>query len=81
MIHRKRAEEPDVAISLVLGINCHADTVVDCGGERVWLKEVFLANGRRIGVGECCPESAPCAWHAALRDIDYRGGHGQPRTV
>jgi hypothetical protein len=54
-------------IRILLGINLQADTIaVNCDGTRVWLKEVFGISGRQIGVVDCCPESAPCPWHAAL---------------
>ena len=35
-------------------------------GERVWLKEAFNRSGKRAGITDCCPESAPCPWHKAL---------------
>ena len=43
-----------------------ADTVaINCSGEPIWLKESFCGS-TRIGVTECCPESAPCPWHQAI---------------
>ena len=38
---------------------------INCSGERVWLKDSFCGS-TRVGVTECCPESAPCPWHQAM---------------
>jgi hypothetical protein len=35
-------------------------------GERVWLKPCLDANGKRIGITECCPEEYPCNHHKAI---------------
>ena len=44
-----------------------ADMVVTSPfGERVWLKECFNEEGRRIGITECCLEDNPCEWHRSL---------------
>jgi hypothetical protein len=56
-------------IRVLLGTDLRADTViVNYDGTRVWLKDAFATGGKRIGVIDCCLESAPCQWHAALRD-------------
>jgi hypothetical protein len=74
MSKRGKAGEADGIIRVLLGIDCHTDTVItNYDGTRVWLKDVFDTQGRRIGVGECCLEAAPCAWHAALGHIEYLG--------
>ena len=55
-------------ICVLLGIiDAQADMVItNYDGVRVWLKDAFDTNGKRIGVAACCPESAPCPWHEAL---------------
>jgi hypothetical protein len=61
-------------IRILLGIDLKVDTVIaNYDGTRVWLKEVFGYGGKRIGVIDCCLESAPCQWHAALRDARQQG--------
>ena len=45
----------------------NADMVVTTPfGERWWLRELSGDGGNRLGITECCPEEAPCGWHAAL---------------
>ena len=55
-------------IKVLLGnVPLTVDTVItNLDGARVWLKNAFDSKGRRIGVSACCPEAAPCAWHAAV---------------
>ncbi len=55
-------------IRVLLGnIALETDTVVtNCDGARIWLKDVFDGNRRRIGSARaCCPASTP-VWHAAV---------------
>lgn len=60
-------------IRVLLGTDLKPDTViVNYDGTRVWLKEAFDTCGKRIGVIDCCLESTPCQWHAALRDSTQR---------
>ena len=74
MTNRKSACGQSTEISVVLGIECHVDTVVThCDGTRVWLKDAFLPTGQRIGVTVCCQEATPCAWHVVLGRIGGRG--------
>ena len=76
--NRKQADDPPGTLRALLGINCGADTVVTgMDGTRIWLKDAFSASGRQIGVTQCCFESAPCAWHAALSRIGCRGGQAR----
>lgn len=44
---------------------CPDTVITNPFGERVWLKE-YYANGKRIGITDCCPEDLPCDWHLAL---------------
>jgi hypothetical protein len=47
-------------IRVLLGTDLKADTViVNFDGTRAWLKEAFDRGGKRIGVIDCCLESAP----------------------
>lgn len=41
-------------------------TITNHEGGRVWLKECFSDDGRRLGITDCCPVEAPCDWHRAL---------------
>jgi len=56
--------EPPYRVRVVFTVVTYLDVA------RVRLKDAFLPHGRRIGVAKCCPESAPCAWHAALSQIE-----------
>ena len=40
--------------------------VVNHFGERVWLKPLFDAKGRLLGITDCCLENEPCSRHAAI---------------
>jgi hypothetical protein len=42
------------------------DLVTNDFGERVWLKEAFDENARRIGITDCCFADDACMWHRAV---------------
>jgi hypothetical protein len=61
-------------ISLQIQVGWQTDTLsINDEGQQVWLKDAFARNGERIGVGPCCLESDPCAWHHALDRVDQSG--------
>lgn len=37
--------------------------IVNPFGERVWLKACLDADGKRIGITDCCLASDPCSHH------------------
>ena len=69
MTDRETSNDRGAVIRVLLGIDCQADTVISHNGARVWLKDAFSKNGRRIGVAACCLQSAPCMWHDTLGRI------------
>lgn len=42
------------------------DCVVNCFDEKVWLKPCFDANGKRIGITDCCFADNPCERHKKI---------------
>lgn len=44
-----------------------ADTIItNYEGETVWLKPRFNAQGKRIGITDCCLSDAPCPRHRRI---------------
>ena len=51
--------------------------VTNAFGERVWLRPLFDENSKkRIGITDCCEETFPCKWHAAISSSMQRSGNG-----
>jgi hypothetical protein len=40
--------------------------ITNYDGERVWLMPCYDEFGKRIGITDCCFESAPCSRHKAI---------------
>lgn len=52
---------------LLKALSWNVDMVItNYDGERVWLGPCLNAEGRRIGITDCCPESAPCEHHRKI---------------
>jgi hypothetical protein len=45
--------------------------VVNHDGEGMWLKAALDANGRRIGITDCCLSADPCEHHARVLGADH----------
>jgi hypothetical protein len=57
--------------SLQIQLGWRTDTLsITDEGRHVWLKDAFTRTGERIGVGPCCLEADPCAWHDALDRVE-----------
>ena len=72
--HAQSGPYRGMMISLQIQLGWQTDTLgITDEGQQVWLKDAFTRNGERIGVGPCCLETDPCAWHHALARMEPFG--------
>jgi hypothetical protein len=72
--HAQSVPHRGMMISLQIQLGWQTDTLgINDEGQYVWLKDAFTRNGERIGVGPCCLQSDPCAWHHALDGVEQCG--------
>ena len=66
MVRSLEKNTPNVeeATLLLKSLRWDVDTVItNCDGERVWLGPCLNAEGKRIGITDCCFESNPGPFH------------------
>lgn len=62
---------------LLKALQCDVDMVImNHNGERVWLGPCLGAEGKRIGITDCCLEIAPCEHHRKIANAT-----AQPRPT
>jgi hypothetical protein len=63
------AMDPNSAQVLLESLRWDVDSLItNHEDERVWLKACLDADGKRIGITDCCYADDPCPHHAAIAE-------------